>query len=43
MGGPGGSYGWAHHKPALMAPDLTHMTPEGYRLTAEALLQSLGY
>jgi peptidoglycan/LPS O-acetylase OafA/YrhL/lysophospholipase L1-like esterase len=43
MGGLGGSYGWARNTPALMGPDLTHLTPEGYRRTADALTNSLGW
>jgi lysophospholipase L1-like esterase len=43
MGGPGGSYGWALASPSLMGPDLTHLSPEGYRKTARALATSLGW
>ncbi|HEY9130867.1 MAG TPA: hypothetical protein VIM98_03845 [Dyella sp.] len=41
MGGPGGSYGWAHAQPRLMGRDLTHLSPSGYRLTGQALAHSL--
>jgi lysophospholipase L1-like esterase len=43
MGGPGGSYGWAHNVPPLMGRDLTHMTSEGYKRTGAALATSLGW
>jgi hypothetical protein len=43
MGGLGSVYGWAHHSPPLMGGDLTHMTAPGYRLTASAIAQSLGW
>jgi hypothetical protein len=43
MGGEGGSYGWALHQPPLMGPDLTHLTPAGYKLTGQALAHSLGF
>jgi peptidoglycan/LPS O-acetylase OafA/YrhL/lysophospholipase L1-like esterase len=43
MGGQGGAYGWAHNSPPLMGADLTHLTPEGYRRTADALAKSLGW
>ncbi len=43
MGGEGGSYGWARREPPLMGPDLTHLTPSGYKLTGEALAHSLGF
>jgi hypothetical protein len=43
MGGPGGSYGWALGTPSLMNRDLTHLSPEGYKRTAHALAQSLGW
>lgn len=43
MGGDGGAYGWFNAAPPLMGPDLTHLTPAGYRLTADALARSLGF
>lgn len=43
MGGPGGSYGWAHARPGLMGRDLIHLSPAGYRLTGQALAHSLGW
>lgn len=43
MGGPGGSYGWALATPRYAGHDLTHLTPAGYRLTANALANSLGW
>ncbi len=43
MGGPGGSYGWAHAEPSLMGGDLTHLSPAGYRRTGHALARSLGW
>ena len=43
MGGPGGSYGWAHARPSLMGRDLIHLSPAGYRLTGQALAHSLGW
>ncbi len=43
MGGPGGSYGWAHHVPPLAGADLTHLTGAGYKRSGEALARSLGW
>lgn len=43
MGGPGGSYGWALATPRYAGHDLTHLTAAGYRLTANALANSLGW
>ena len=43
MGGPGGSYGWAHHVPVLMGGDLTHLTMDGYKRSGTALAVSLGW
>ena len=43
MGGPGASYGWAHHNPVLMGSDLTHLTMEGYKRSGMALAVSLGW
>ncbi|HEY5994579.1 MAG TPA: hypothetical protein VIU46_08270 [Gallionellaceae bacterium] len=34
MGGPGSSYQWLHHSPALMGRDITHMTVTGLQLSA---------
>ena len=43
MGGAGSIYRWARETPALAAPDLIHLTPPGYRRTAAALAQSIGW
>jgi lysophospholipase L1-like esterase len=43
MGGPGSIYRWARETPALAAADLIHLTPAGYRRSAAALAQSLGW
>jgi lysophospholipase L1-like esterase len=43
MGGPGGSYGWAHATPSLMGRDLIHLSPNGYQRTGQALAHSLGW
>lgn len=43
MGGAGSIYLWARETPALAAPDLIHLTPTGYRRTATALAQSIGW
>jgi len=43
MGGAGSVYLWARETPALAAPDLIHLTPTGYRRTAAALAQSIGW
>lgn len=43
MGGPGGSYGWAHAQPSMMGRDLIHLSPDGYRRTGRALAHSLGW
>lgn len=43
MGGAGGAYRWLYADPPLMASDLTHLTPAGYRRTAGALARSLGW
>lgn len=43
MGGPGGSYGWALATPRYAGHDLTHLSSAGYRLTANALANSLGW
>jgi lysophospholipase L1-like esterase len=43
MGGPGSMYLWARDTPPLSAGDLIHLTPAGYRRTAAALADSLGW
>jgi lysophospholipase L1-like esterase len=43
MGGAGSMYRWARDTPALAAPDLIHLTPAGYRRTAGALAQFIGW
>ncbi len=43
MGGTGSIYAWARATPALAAPDLIHLTLPGYRRTAAALAQSIGW
>jgi hypothetical protein len=43
MGGTGSIYAWARATPALAAPDLIHLTLSGYRRSAAALAQSLGW
>ena len=43
FGGAGGAYRWLYADPPLMASDLTHLTPAGYRRTAGALARSLGW
>ncbi|MBM3807456.1 MAG: hypothetical protein FJW22_04600 [Acidimicrobiia bacterium] len=43
MGGTGSIYRWALHKPPLASSDLIHLTLSGYRQTAIALLNSLGW
>ena len=43
MGGTGSIYAWARATPALAAPDLIHLTLAGYRRSAAALAQSLGW
>ncbi len=43
MGGTGSIYSWARATPALAAPDLIHLTLAGYRRSAAALAQSLGW
>jgi lysophospholipase L1-like esterase len=42
MGGPGSAYTWARKSPALMAPDLIHFTPAGYRELANRFMTDLG-
>lgn len=43
MGGPGGSYGWAHAHPSMMGRDLIHLSPDGYRRAGTALAHSLNW
>ena len=43
MGGNGSIYSWARATPPLAAYDLIHLTPLGYRRTAAALGQSIGW
>ena len=43
MGGTGSIYAWARVTPPLAAPDLIHLTLAGYRRSAAALAQSLGW
>ena len=43
MGGPGSIYGWARATPPLAASDLIHLTLGGYRRSAAALAQSIGW
>jgi len=42
MGGVGSAYAWARQNPPLMAPDLIHFTPAGYRELANRFLVDLG-
>jgi lysophospholipase L1-like esterase len=42
MGGVGSAYTWARKSPALMAPDLIHFTPAGYRELANTFLVDFG-
>ena len=42
MGGAGSAYSWARKSPALMAPDLIHFTPAGYRELANRFMTDLG-
>lgn len=37
MGGPGSIDRWLEHQPPLANPDHVHLSPEGYRLLADAL------
>lgn len=43
MGGRGGAYRWSQDSPRLMAPDLIHLTQEGYRRSGSALARWLGW
>jgi lysophospholipase L1-like esterase len=42
MGGVGSAYTWARQNPALMAPDLIHFTPAGYRELANRFMADFG-
>lgn len=42
MGGAGSAYSWARKNPPLMAPDLIHFTPTGYRELANRFMADLG-
>ncbi|MHB8879823.1 MAG: GDSL-type esterase/lipase family protein, partial [Myxococcaceae bacterium] len=41
MGGPGSIALWVERKPALALPDHVHLTPRGYEVLADALLDDL--
>ncbi|HVE84419.1 MAG TPA: GDSL-type esterase/lipase family protein [Myxococcales bacterium] len=41
MGGPGAIDRWLEHDPPLANPDHVHLSPEGYRLLADALANDL--
>lgn len=41
MGGNCGAQFWLKQKPALMRPDLVHMSAEGYAASADALYIAL--
>lgn len=43
MGGQASSYSWATKNPALMARDLIHFTPAGYRSLAQVFAQDFGW
>ena len=43
MGGQASSYGWAAKNPPLMARDLIHFTPAGYRSLAQVFAQDFGW
>jgi lysophospholipase L1-like esterase len=42
MGGVGSAYPWARKSPPLMAPDLIHFTPAGYRELANSFMADFG-
>jgi hypothetical protein len=42
MGGAGSAYHWARKNPPLMAPDLLHFTPAGYRELANRFMADFG-
>jgi hypothetical protein len=41
MGGVGSAYAWARKSPPLMAPDLIHFTPAGYRELAKRFMADM--
>ena len=43
MGGQASSYIWAAHKPPLMAQDLIHFTPAGYKQLADIFSKDFGW
>jgi hypothetical protein len=43
MGGPASMYSWVLSTPPLAARDLTHLTPTGYRQSADAVARALGW
>lgn len=43
MGGQASSYLWAARKPPLMAPDLIHFTPAGYKQLADMFSKDFGW
>jgi len=43
MGGQASSYSWAAKNPPLMARDLIHFTPAGYRSLAQVFAQDFGW
>lgn len=43
MGGAGSAYAWARRRPPLMSSDLTHLTRDGTRRSANSLAQFLGW
>ena len=43
MGGQGSVYRWRMQSPPLAAPDLVHLTPEGYRQSGKALAGVMGW
>jgi lysophospholipase L1-like esterase len=42
MGGVGSAYPWARKNPPLMASDLIHFTPAGYRELANSFMADFG-
>jgi hypothetical protein len=43
MGGPASMYSWVLATPPRAAKDLTHLTPAGYRQSADAVARALGW
>jgi lysophospholipase L1-like esterase len=39
MGGPGSSYKWLKQSPQLMSKDLTHLTVQGYQVSAQEFIK----